>query len=79
MHITYVVIEKTYASPPNTRASYGIAAYAYGIGNNESAVVVTIHDITPDRVALTKLVTQCNQLKLSPIHLHDIVEDFLES
>lgn len=79
MHITYVVVEKTDSSQSNTRTSYGIAAYTNGTVNDEFAVIAAIHDITTDRNALTTLVTQCNRLKLSPIHLRDIVEDFLES
>ena len=79
MQTTYLVIEKTYLSDSNARISYGIAAYTEDSMGGNSTLVATLHDITTDQKALSELVDRCNELKLSPIHLHDIVEDFLES
>lgn len=36
-----------------------------------------IADISCDREKLAKLVDLCNHLALDPIHLRDVVEDFL--
>lgn len=36
-----------------------------------------VHDITSDKQALDKLVSPCNLLELSAVHLMDVVEDFL--
>lgn len=34
-------------------------------------------DLTTDSIAITKLIILCNKLKLAPIHLEAVVEDFL--
>ena len=73
--ITYILCRETYKTKRSERIAYGIAAYA----KNTKTCVVRLHDITSDKDALTRLVLLCNRLQLSPIHLHDVVEDFLTS
>ena len=71
--ITYTLCRETYETKKSERIAYGIAAYAEG----DPACVARLHDITSDKNALTELVLLCNRLQLSPIHLYDVVEDFL--
>ena len=53
-----------------------IAAYA-AANNNGAALLFSISDITPDRTKIEKIVRDCNRLKLSGLHLRDVVDDFL--
>ena len=55
----------------------GIPHITYGIAAQDISVTDCIYDITADRKSLEQLVALCNRKKLSPIHLHDVVEDFL--
>lgn len=45
--------------------------------SNESGESVKIPDISANKSEVEKLVSLCNELQLDPIHLEDIVEDFL--
>lgn len=74
--VTYAIIEEAHSVGGNTRISYGIAAYS-NAESDSLTVVASIHDITPDKNKLTKLVQDCNTLQLSTVHLQDVVEDFL--
>lgn len=47
---------------------------SYGICYNDS---VYINDISADKAAVEELVRRCNEEKLDPMHLNDVVEDFL--
>jgi hypothetical protein len=38
---------------------------------------MSVRDMTEDRQEIAELVSLCNHLELSPLHLHDVVEDFL--
>ena len=71
--ITYILCRETYKSKRSERITYGIAAYA----EDKQTCITKLHDITSDKKALAELVSLCNRLQLSPIHLHDVVEDFL--
>ena len=73
MNITYTLCEKTYKSKRSERIAYGIAAYA----EDGQTCITKLHDVTSDKDALAELVELCNRLQLSPIHLHDVIEDFL--
>lgn len=53
----------------------GIKHIGYGISLAQSAV--SFSDITVDREEAARLVELCNRLQLSPIHLQDVVDDFL--
>ena len=73
--ITYILCRETYKSKRSERIAYGIAAYA----EDGQTCITKLHDITSDKTALAELVSLCNRLQLSPIHLHDVIEDFLTS
>ena len=79
MNVTYGVTEEIYSLGISSRTSYGIAAYADSEENGTATIVASIHDVTTDKRALNELVSLCNRLELSTIHLLDVVEDFLAS
>ena len=55
----------------------GIAAYADAEEDGTATIVASVHDVTTDKQALDELVSLCNRLELSTVHLMDVVEDFL--
>lgn len=55
--------------------TYGIAAYV--AAGHDDFLVEEIDDILPDRQLVQALVERLNEYELSPIHLKDVVEDFL--
>ena len=54
----------------------GEAHIGYGISYTENSAL-SFEDLTLNPIAVAKLVKLCNELDLSPIHLKDVVEDFL--
>ena len=76
-NITYAVAEERYTFGDETRTSYGIVAYSNADQDGSKTIVASVRDVTSDRTGITKLVNDCNRLKLSTIHLNDVVEDFL--
>ena len=77
MNITYGVTEEIYSLGASSRTSYGIAAYADSEADGTATIVASVHDVTDNKQALVELVSLCNRLELSTIHLMDVVEDFL--
>ena len=77
MNIIYEMTEETYSLETNTRISYGIAAYADSKDGSTATIIDVIRDITSDKQALLALITSCNQLNLSLIHLREVIDDFL--
>ena len=75
--ITYGITEEIYALGENRRVSYGIAAYADAEVDSTATILTIVNDITGDRSKLIQLVEMCNRLELSPVHLIDVVENFL--
>lgn len=51
----------------------GIAYTVYGIQNEQTA----IEDVACNKPSIEKLIALCNRMSLSPIHLPDVVQDFL--
>ena len=77
MTITYEVTEETYSLGGESRTWYGIATYANGEQDGTASMIACVHDISSNRQKLIKLVEECNRLKLSLIHLEDVIADFL--
>lgn len=77
MNVTYGVTEEIYSLGAASRVSYGIAAYADVVEDGTATIVASVHDVTSDKQALCELVSICNRLELSSVHLMDVVEDFL--
>ena len=51
----------------------GVSYDTYGISYED----IEIQDVSTDKTKVEKLVNLCNELDLSPIHLNDVLEDFL--
>ena len=45
----------------------------YGISFDD----IVIEDISINKQKIEKLVNLCNELELSPIHIYDVIDDFL--
>ena len=75
--VTYGLIEEKYLLGANARRSYGIAVYADEKNNGAGVAIMSVHDVTADRKGIEKLISTCNRLELSPIHLSDVIDDFL--
>ena len=71
----YIVVKNEYIDGENTRVSYGIAA----IENCDGTVCVleSVYDISSDFGTVESLVNICNAEELDPIHIEDVVNDFL--
>lgn len=54
----------------------GDAHIGYGISYTEDRAL-SFEDLTVNAIDIANLVNLCNELDLSPIHLRDVVEDFL--
>lgn len=64
----YFLIANIYIVEDRPHIGYGIGCRA-----DNSA----FEDMSADPIALANLINLCNKLKLSPLHLEDVVEDFL--
>ncbi len=76
INVTYEIVKEIYCLGQSSRTSYGIVAYANGENDGTAAIIASVHDITTDRNSLKELVSLCNRVQLSTIHLDDVVEDF---
>lgn len=65
----YVLIKGLYSIDGDTHIGYGIGY------NDDSSLF--FEDLTTNPTLVTNLVKLCNDLNLSPIHLKDVLEDFL--
>ncbi len=77
MKVVYGIVEEIYSYESKTRISYGIVAFASEFDNDVSTIIASVHDVTLDKQKLQALIHLCNDLELSPIHLNDVVQDFL--
>ena len=71
----YIVVKNEYIDGENTRVSYGIAAIENCDGVD--CVLESVSDIFSDFYAVETLVNVCNEEELDPIHIKDVVNDFL--
>ena len=74
--VIYKIIESKQTLEGVRYCSYGIAVYPKS--DNSAPAWLSVDDITTDKARLEELIRQCNLLNLSPIHLHDVIEDFLQ-
>lgn len=65
----YIVVQGVYLIDGESHTGYGIAY----TGNS----TLSFEDLTRNPTTIAELVRLCNELDLSPIHLRDVVEDFL--
>ncbi len=75
--ITYGVCEEKYSFGNTFRISYGIVAYAGAETEGIAAIVASVRDISNDKSRIEQLVDLFNRTELSPIHLNDVITDFL--
>lgn len=71
MNDTYIMVCSEY----NGKISYGIALTEKV--DDRTIILRTISDISLLKNAVEQLVKLCNELYLDPIHLDDVIEDFL--
>ena len=76
-NIIYAVSEERYTFGNETRTAYGIIVYSNADQDGSKTIVSSVRDITSDKAGITRLVNDCNRLKLSTVHLCDVIEDFL--
>lgn len=79
MNVTYGISEEIYHLGNSKRISYGIVAYFAPNKDDSASIVASAYDITSDKNKIEELVSLCNRLGLSSVHLADVVEDFLAS
>ena len=75
--VVYEVVGEPQPSGDNNYISYGIAAYIDATTSNTKNVIAYVRDVTPNKTEIENLVQKCNAFGLSPIHLVDVIEDFL--
>ena len=71
-NITYGVTEEPHSLGAFSHTSYGIAAYADSAEDGTDTIIASVHDGTIDRHALAELVSLCNRLELSTVHLMEM-------
>lgn len=69
------MVQSTYKNGNATRIGFGIAAVEEYDGI--TTILKSISDISVNIEAIERLVQYCNNLQLDPIHLQDVVTDFL--
>ena len=69
----YSILEDEYILEGQAHTGFGIIITST-ISNE---VVAKIEDITTSKYKLCTLVQLCNDISLNPIHIYDVVEDFL--
>ncbi len=68
----YVITEDAYLCDGHKFVSYGISVLS-----NEFNHIQSIHRISENYASISNLVELCNSLQLDPIHLYDVVDDFV--
>ena len=75
--ITYGIREEVYCLGEERRCAFGIVAYSDAEKDGTATVIASVGDVSEDREALAELVKTCNEGRLDPIHLYDVVDDFI--
>ncbi len=68
----YILIKSAFLSEGKLNLLYGVRCVAGW------RTLETCRGISSNKSSVQRLVLSCNRLKLSPIHLADVVEDFIE-
>lgn len=71
----YILIESSYTVDGVGYTTYGIALA--DISDGCAVIIEAIPDLSPDRERVSRLAQLCTELHLSPLHLDDVVDDFL--
>ena len=75
MEYRYIIVQSVYGNGSNARVGYGIAVVANC--DDITTVLNSVPDLSVDIQLVAGLVERCNSQKLDPIHLQDVVADFL--
>ena len=75
--VVYKVVGEPQSSGDSSCISYGIVAYIDAATSNTKNVIAYVRDVTTNKIEIENLVQKCNAFGLSPIHLVDVIEDFL--
>ena len=75
--VVYEVVGEPQPLGDSNCVSYGIAAYIDAVTSNTKNVIAYVRDVTTSKTEIENLVQKCNAFGLSPIHLVDVIEDFL--
>ena len=76
-NIKYGVVEETYHLDCEVRYAYGIVVYANADIDGTATIIESVRDITSDKDAIETFAQKLSLMELSPIHLKEVVEDFL--
>ena len=76
-NITYGTVTEVYSLGEDSRISYGIVAYSDVNDDGAASVIGSVHDVTSDEAKINGLASLCNVLQLDPVHLGDVIDDFL--
>ena len=71
----YIVVQNIHEFCNYSQISFGMAYVEQDEFSN--VVLQSISNITSDRKHIENLVDLCNKCKLDPVHMADVVEDFL--
>ncbi len=74
--VTYGTVEQIYRLGNDRHSVYGIAAFYDG---DVCAVCDAACGISEAEESVEELARLCNELSLSPVHLHDVADDFIFS
>lgn len=75
MPYKYVVTQNSYLIGKRTIVNYGISLVEEERDN--MVVLISIANLSPRVEPVERLVLFCNHLQLDPIHIHDVISDFL--
>lgn len=71
----YILIESSFLTNGVRHTTYGIA---YADSSDGTPVILeAIPDLSTNKERVRQLVKLCTKLQLSPIHLRDVIDDFL--
>ena len=68
----YSIFKENMSNEDGEYTSFGIT-----IEDSNGDVIKSITDISTDEIVVRDLCERCNKGQLHPIHLYDVVEDFL--
>ncbi|MBQ7923535.1 MAG: hypothetical protein IJ325_13335 [Clostridia bacterium] len=71
----YILIESIYTVNGTRYTTYGIAQT--DVSDGCAVILKAIPDLSTDKDRVIRLAELCTKLCLAPIHISDIVEDFL--
>lgn len=69
----YTVFKSKHTIDDITYTSFGIVITS----TQDNSVIERIADISTSKEKIKKLVNLCNELSLEPIHIYDVIEDFI--